>query len=136
MDAELQRTSGLTLRDYEVLLYLFHAPDQGLRMSELADRVLLTPSGITRLVQGLEESCYIVREACTKDLRVSYARLSDDGRDRFAQMREGHLNYVHELFTGRFTSEELSTLELLLAKLPMTRDDCSRSSASDVSCEK
>ncbi len=130
MDADLQRTSGLTLRDYEVLLYLYHAPEQGLRMSELAGRVLLTPSGITRLVQGLEASGEIVREACTQDLRVSYARLTPDGRKRFAKLREQHLNSVQELFTGRYTADELATLEQLLGKLPMTRDDCSCSATS------
>src|SRR6202035_3415332 len=79
LDAELVAEHGMTTRDYEVLLYLAQAPDRKLAMSALAERTMLTRSGITRLVDGLVLGGLIERVACSKDARVSYAKLTDAG---------------------------------------------------------
>jgi DNA-binding MarR family transcriptional regulator len=131
MDADFQRLHGMTLRDYEVLLYLYRAPEQGLRMSEIAERVLLTPSGITRLVKGLEEDELIERAPCSQDMRVSYARLTPTGRKRFMSMRDSHLADINALFTGRFTDAELKQLGTLLLHLPRTHEACSSQACSN-----
>src|SRR5437763_16267679 len=80
LSAQLQREHGLTLNDYEVLLHLARSEDCMLRRVDLAERVLLTASGITRLLEGLERSGYVEKALCPSDARVSYARLTDAGR--------------------------------------------------------
>src|SRR3984885_2012123 len=79
LDAELVAEHGLTTRDYEVLLYLAQADGRHLPMSALAERTMLTRSGITRLVDGLVADGFIERVSCPKDARVSYAQLTDEG---------------------------------------------------------
>ena len=82
LDAELVAEHGLTTRDYEVLLFLAQAEGHHLPMSALAERTMLTRSGITRLVDGLVDSGLIERHACLNDARVSYAQLTDDGYEK------------------------------------------------------
>src|SRR6476619_4348424 len=77
LSAQLQRVHGLTLNDYEVLLHLSYAEGGMLRRVDLAERVLLTASGITRLLEGLERCGYVSKETCASDARVSYAQLTD-----------------------------------------------------------
>ena len=77
LDADLIAQHGLTVRDYEVLLYLAQAEDHQLPMSALSERTMLTRSGITRLVDGLVGQGLIERVSCPSDARVSYARLTD-----------------------------------------------------------
>ena len=125
MDAELQRANNMTLRDYEVLLILSNVEAPGLRMSDVANKVLLTPSGISRLIKGLEDRQLVGRETCAADGRVSYVRLTADGQREFNELRERHLEHVRELFTDRFTPRDLEQLEQLLGKLPQTASDCS-----------
>ena len=81
LSAQLQREHGLTLNDYEVLLHLSYADDGMLRRVDLAERVLLTASGITRLLEGLERAGYVCKQTCSSDARVSYAQLTDAGAD-------------------------------------------------------
>src|SRR5205809_7632285 len=73
LSAQLQREHGLTLNDYEVLLHLSQAEDGRLRRVDLAERVLLTASGITRLLEGLERAGLVCKETCPSDARVSHA---------------------------------------------------------------
>ena len=80
LDAELERDHGLPLTSYEVLMYLADAEGQRLRMGELADRLLLSRSGITRLVDRLEGQGMIVRERCKSDGRGFNAVLTPAGR--------------------------------------------------------
>src|SRR5437764_3750086 len=80
LSADLQREHGLTLNDYEVLLHLAHAEGERLRRVDLAERVVLTASGITRLLEGLERSGYVKKETCASDARVSYAKLTGAGK--------------------------------------------------------
>src|SRR5438094_27259 len=76
LNAQLARDHGLTINDYEVLLRLARAPDQRMRRVDLANEVLLTASGITRLLDGLEKSGLVERGSCDTDRRVVYAVLT------------------------------------------------------------
>jgi DNA-binding MarR family transcriptional regulator len=121
LDAELAADHGITSRDYEVLLYLAQESDQQLAMSALAERTMLTRSGITRLVDGLVTAGLIERAACPSDARVSYAKLTDDG---YAKLREAgcsHVRSIHRLFLEHFSPDEVSQLAELLSRLPGAR---------------
>ena len=96
--SELVATHGLTLNDYEVLLHLSRAPDRALKRVDLSERVLLTPSGITRLLSGLEAAGYVTRRECASDGRVTYAVLTDEGLEKLRRASETHLASVRALF--------------------------------------
>src|ERR1700751_2086581 len=76
LDAQMHAEHGLSLSAYEGLMFLDDAPDHRMRMSELADRVLLSRSGCTRLVDRLVEQGYVTRCAAASDGRGLYARLT------------------------------------------------------------
>lgn len=118
LSAELVREHGLTINDYEVLLHLSRAPERKLRRVDLAERVLLTASGITRLLEGLERAGYVEKRACENDGRVSYACLTDAGLEQLRTARTTHLDGVARLFLGRFDAGERQTLAALLGRLP------------------
>jgi DNA-binding MarR family transcriptional regulator len=118
LDAELVAEHGLTTRDYEVLLFLAQADGRHLPMSALAERTMLTRSGITRLVDGLVGSGLIERHACLNDARVSYAQLTDVGYETLRKASRSHVAGVRRLFVERFSDEELETLAELLGRLP------------------
>ena len=127
LSVQLQREHGLTLNDYEVLLHLSHAEGGMMRRVDLAESILLTASGITRLLEGLERSGYVCKHACTSDARVSYAKLTDGGRQKLRDASVTHLRGIDELFLGRYSGSELATLAELLSRLPVTgkSTDCS-----------
>jgi DNA-binding MarR family transcriptional regulator len=87
-NAELVVSHGLTLNDYEVLLHLYRADGHRLHRVDLAARVMLTPSGITRLLEGLERCGYVERASCEADARVSYAQLTDAGEAKLHEELE------------------------------------------------
>ena len=118
-NAELVTEHGLTLNDYEVLLHLSHAEGQRLRRVDLAERVLLTPSGITRLLEGLERCGYVERASCESDARVTYAQLTDDGEAKLRAAAETHVAGIREFFRGRFSTDEVQALGGLLERLPL-----------------
>ena len=120
LSAQLQREHGLTLNDYEVLLVLSHAEGGKMRRVDLAETILLTASGITRLLEGLERAGYVCKETCPSDARVSYAKLTDDGRQKLSEAAVTHLRGIDELFLGRYSGSELATLAELLSRLPVT----------------
>jgi DNA-binding MarR family transcriptional regulator len=133
LSAQLQREHGLTLNDYEVLLHLSHADGGRMRRVDLAERVVLTASGITRLLEGLERSGFVCKETCPSDARVSYAKLTDEGAAKLRAAAETHLRGIDELFLARYSEPELATLAELLGRLPAPGADCSVS-ASDAPC--
>jgi DNA-binding MarR family transcriptional regulator len=115
---ELIASHGLTINDFEVLVHLDSADGGRLRRVDLADRVLLTASGITRLLDGLER-CDLVRKAsCSADARVTYAEITDAGRARLACARVSHVEGVRALFAERYSDAELTALVDLLGRLP------------------
>jgi DNA-binding MarR family transcriptional regulator len=110
LDAELIREHGLPLSSYEVLLHLHESDDGKMRMSELAESVLLSRSGLTRLVDRMEREGLIRRERCTDDQRGWFAAITDDGRTAFGRARRTHLDGVRERFLAHFSREELELL--------------------------
>jgi DNA-binding MarR family transcriptional regulator len=124
LSAQLQREHGLTLNDYEVLLHLSRAEHGMMRRVDLAQSVLLTASGITRLLDGLERSGYVCKETCNSDGRVSYAKLTEAGAAKLRDASTTHLRGVEELFGSRYSADELETLAALLGRLPVTGGDC------------
>lgn len=117
LNADLVTTHDLTVNDYEVLLHLAHAPDRVLRRVDLSSRLLLTPSGITRLLEGLERAGLVERASCPSDARVVYARLTEGGHARLRAASQTHLAGVDRLFLGRFDRTELELLNGLLSRL-------------------
>jgi DNA-binding MarR family transcriptional regulator len=118
LDAELVAEHGMTTRDYEVLLYLAQAPERKLPMSALAERTMLTRSGITRLIDGLVESGLIERVACASDARISYAQLTHEGYDKLRGAGCAHVRSINRLFLEHFSPEEVEQLARLLSRLP------------------
>jgi DNA-binding MarR family transcriptional regulator len=117
LDAELTREHDMPLSSYEVLLFLNDSDEGRMRMSELADSVLLSRSGLTRLVDRLERQGLLKRERCTSDARGLFAEITDEGRRVFDEARKTHLDGVRRLFLERFSRDELRTLGALWQKL-------------------
>src|SRR5262249_4936590 len=118
LSAELQERHGLTLNDYEALLVLSHAEDGRLKRVELARSLMLTPSGITRLLQGLEDTGLVERKSCATDLRVTYAQLTDAGREKLQAASDDHVASIRALFEQHFARHEIDTVAEILGKLP------------------
>lgn len=110
LDAELVRAHGLPLSSYEVLLFLADSPKGQMRMSELADGVLLSRSGLTRLVDRMEREGLLRRERCEDDARGWFAAITPKGRELFTRARKTHLDGVRERFLSHFTRDELRSL--------------------------
>jgi DNA-binding MarR family transcriptional regulator len=123
LSTQLSADHGLTLSDYEVLLRLARAPDRRMRRVDLAEQVLLTASGITRLLDGLERSGFVERAACTADRRVVYAVLTDTGLDKLRQASRSHLDQIDTLFRASLDEGELDRLTALLTRLAEGDDD-------------
>ena len=117
LDEELRRAHGLPLTSYDVLVNLEGAPDRQMRMSELADAVLLSRSGLTRLVERLERDGLLERADCPGDARGSFAVLTDAGLRRLAQARKTHLSGVRERFLSLFSDDELEQLAEMWQRL-------------------
>ena len=118
-NADLVADHGLTINDYEVMLRLAHAPDRRLRRVDLAEEVFLTPSGITRLLAGLEHSGWVERVSCASDARVTYAQLTEEGLEKLRAAAKSHVASIRILFSERFSASELEALRDLLQRLPL-----------------
>jgi DNA-binding MarR family transcriptional regulator len=117
LSAQLSADHGLTISDFEVLLRLGRAPDRRMRRVDIAQEVLLTASGITRLLDGLERKGYVERASCDTDRRVVYAVLTDEGLTKLREAGASHFGQIQELFGSRYDERELSELGALLARL-------------------
>jgi DNA-binding MarR family transcriptional regulator len=114
LDVELRTEHGLSLTDYDVLLRLARAPDGGLRMTELADRVLMSPSGLTRMVDRLVDEGLVRRDRFEGDARVMLARLTEQGRRALRRAARTHLRGIREHFTGRLSRAQLRNVSSAL----------------------
>ena len=114
LERELQAEQSLGLGEYEVLLLLARADDRQLRMSELADRLVLSRSGVTRLVDRLEAESLVERTSCDTDRRGSWATLTDAGHTRLRRAAPTHLRGVAEHFLDRIPPAELDALQRAL----------------------
>ena len=118
LEARLVAEHGLTIHDFETLLHLSREPEQRMRRVDLADRLALTPSGVTRLLDGLMEAGLVEKASCPSDARVSYAVLTDAGRELFAAAVETNDRTCRELIGLHLSPAELGQLSTLLGRLP------------------
>ncbi len=117
LERELQAVEDLALTDYDVLVQLAASGDRRLRMSELADRLLLSRSGVTRLVDRLVAERLVVRVSCESDRRGQWAALTEAGYDRLRRASPTHLQGVATHFLDRLSTDELTSLERMLANV-------------------
>ena len=122
LSSELVAEHGLTINDYEVLLRLSRAEDRRMRRVDIAQEVLLSPSGITRLLEGLEKAGYVERQTCASDLRVVYACLTDEGMRKLRQAGKTHRAGISRVFLDRFDEDERAVLAELLGRLSAADD--------------
>jgi DNA-binding MarR family transcriptional regulator len=118
VNARLQAEHGLTINDYEALQMLSCAEDHRMRRVDLARRLVLTPSGVTRLLEGLERAGLVERTACPVDLRVAYAQLTDAGLAKLGEISCGHEGSIRAVFEDHLSPEEIEQLAEVLAKVP------------------
>lgn len=127
VNAQLVADHGLTINDFECMLLLARADDRRMRRVDLAEQLILTASGVTRLLDGLEKEGWVDRAACASDRRVTYAVLTDEGLAKLRQASKSHVADLRTFFEARYTSEELEQLAALLGRLPADAPelDCS-----------
>ena len=127
LSARLEALHELTLSDFDVLVQLYYAEGLRMRRIDLARSVLLTASGITRLLDGLESEGLVAKDRCDSDARVTYAVLTKAGVKKIEDARDSHLADIEELFGSRFSPEEREQLAELLGRLPLahTAEACS-----------
>jgi len=116
LESDLIARSDLPLAEYDVLFQLALAEGQRLRMNELADRVLLSRAGITRLVDRLTADGLVSRLKCASDARGYFAVITSGGMERLVDATPGHLAAVRRFFLESFTGSELETLAVLLER--------------------
>jgi DNA-binding MarR family transcriptional regulator len=117
LEAELEQERELPLAWYDVLLQL-HEADGRLRMSELADRLLLHRSSLTRLIDRMETAGLVGREGCPSDGRGSMAVVTREGREVMRRAAPVHLRGIQEHFAGYLTDSDVVAMQRALSKLP------------------
>jgi DNA-binding MarR family transcriptional regulator len=117
LEADLMEAHALPLASYDVLVQLVEAPDRRLRMTELAEAVMLSRSGLTRLVDRLEREGLVAREACESDARGLFAVLTDAGYERLRNASGTHLRGVSDYVISRLDADDLHALDGVLRKL-------------------
>jgi DNA-binding MarR family transcriptional regulator len=117
LDAELRAEHALSLADYDVLVRLARAPDRRLKMTDLAHRVMMSPSGLTRAVDRLEERGLVRRDRADGDARLMLAQLTDRGRHVVRQAARTHLRGVREHFTTKLSPSELDSVGRALERV-------------------
>ena len=110
LDADLEAQHQLPLTSYDVLTTLADQPQGRMRMRDLADAVVLSRSGLTRLVDRLQREGLLEREQCASDARGAYAVLTETGRARLREAQPLHRDGVRRRFLSRFSAEELHVL--------------------------
>jgi DNA-binding MarR family transcriptional regulator len=110
LDAELEAEHDLPLSSYEVLMYVADAEGERMRMCDLAESILLSRSGLTRLIDRLERDGLVCRTTCSSDARGSFACLTPEGRAKLNAARATHLAGVRRLFLQHFGPEEQELL--------------------------
>ena len=115
---KLQVAHGLSVNDYEALALLARAEGKCMRRVDLANSLQLTASGVTRLLDGLEEQGLVRKKACTTDGRVTYAVLTKAGHRRLEEASSAHTATIRALFEEHYSPQELALLAELLARLP------------------
>lgn len=117
LEAELATEQGLSLPSYEVLVALSEAPERSLRMTELSSAALLSPSGVTRLVDKLQREGLVRRRRCAADARVIYCELTDEGLARLVTAYPTHLRGVRQHLVDKLSREDLQAIAASMSKL-------------------
>jgi DNA-binding MarR family transcriptional regulator len=117
LERELLADTSMPLSSYDVLLQLAEAPHRRLRMADLADRVLLSRSGLTRLIDRLQGEGLVRREPSPDDARGTFTVLTDDGMKRLRAAAPVHLGGVRRHWLARFSDDELRQLGALLERI-------------------
>lgn len=117
LSAQLSADHELSLNAYEALLLLARAPESRMRRIDLANSLLLTAGGVTRLLDGLERCGFVAREESPTDRRVSYAVLTRAGRDKLREASKSHTRQIRELLGAHYDEDELAQLAALLDRL-------------------
>ena len=110
LDEALSAGHGISVKEFDVLITLFNAPNGRLRMTELADSVVLTPSGLTHLVTRLERDGLVQRTVDDRDRRSFFVTLTAPGRRRLREARPTHNEVVRQSLTRRLSAQQLATL--------------------------
>lgn len=117
LESDLLVAHDLPLASYDVLMQLAEAPGRRLRMNDLADRVLLSRSGLTRLIDRLQRDGLVSREACADDARGLFAVLTDLGAARLAEATPTYLSVVKSQFIDLLAPDGIARVRTLLARL-------------------
>lgn len=131
LDEELQATHDLSIAEYDALLQLVNAPARRLRMSILAERVLLSRSGITRLVDRLVAAGMVERSACVSDARGAEAALTPKGLETLRLASQTHLDGVDRYFVGLLSDEDRAVIE---AACEQMLDAVGRAAVTESTC--
>ncbi|MFC8452646.1 MarR family winged helix-turn-helix transcriptional regulator [Kitasatospora sp. NPDC057223] len=110
LERQLKEESGLSHTQYEILVHLSAAPGGSLRMTELADRLITSKSGLTYQVTQLEKAGLVGRRSCPSDVRGVFADLTEAGREAVRQAAPGHVALVRELLIDVLSPEQLTAL--------------------------
>ncbi|MGA8216997.1 MAG: MarR family transcriptional regulator [Solirubrobacterales bacterium] len=124
LSAALVASHGLTINDYGALLLLSRGGEEGMRRIDLANRLQLSPSGITRLLDRLEHQGLVGKGECKSDARVSYAILTDAGLAKLREAAPGHIEDIERRLSAVLSEEEMKTLAELLGRLGDAEPDC------------
>ena len=124
LNASLVAQHGLTLNDYGALLLLSRAGEEGMRRIDLAHELQLSPSGITRLLERLEDQGLVGKGACKEDARVSYAVLTDAGLTKLKECAPGHIADIEERLGAVLDDAEMDTLAKLLGRFSKPDESC------------
>ena len=114
LDEELRAEHDLSLGEYEALLSIAETPERRIRMNQLAERVILSKSGVTRLIDRLVADGLVMRDQCLSDARGAEAVLTADGLDRLRNASRTHLRGIQAHFLEVIASDDLDTVERAL----------------------
>jgi len=118
LEAAVLQPRGLTVNDFEALVHLSVAPEGRLRRIDLAERLMLSPSGVTRLLDGLQGAGLIRNVHCESDARVTWASLTEEGERTLDCVGVEHSKALRGLFGDVLDEDELAQLSDLLGRLP------------------
>ena len=117
----LEENCDLPLAWFEVLLQLRRVPDGRLKMNEIAEAIVHSTGGTTRLIDRIEEAGLVERQLCPSDRRAIHVAITDQGNTKLDEALEVHVNYLEEHVASRLTCDERSALRALLSKLNESR---------------
>ncbi len=118
LQTEVLSPHGLTINDFECILHLSREEGLRLRRIDLAERLTLSPSGVTRLLDGLQAAGLVEKALCSSDARVTYAVLTDAGVAMLEELRADHVELLRSLFRDSLGDDEIAQLSELLGRLP------------------